>query len=150
MICQHILYIPTVKLCNSSISNNSIQHKSIKLNDSKYCYVSITIQLKMSFVYIQLKDQTVLFLIIQFSMSFVCTQFKCQTVLFDPQVVPYQVLPLQTRVDLGIMAMKGYSAFLRAPALLSYLGHMLDVGSYPSSKMQSMYSTVPADLTAVR
>ena len=31
---------------------------------------------------------------------------------------PYQVLPLQARVDLGAMAMKGYSAFLKAPALL--------------------------------
>ena len=30
----------------------------------------------------------------------------------------YQVLPLQTRVDQGAMAMKGYSAFPKAPALL--------------------------------
>ena len=31
---------------------------------------------------------------------------------------PYQVLPLRARVDLGAMAMKGYSAFPKAPALL--------------------------------
>ena len=31
---------------------------------------------------------------------------------------PYQVLPLWTRVDLGVMTMKEYSAFTKAPALL--------------------------------
>ena len=31
---------------------------------------------------------------------------------------PYQVLPLRARVDLGAMAMNGYSAFSKAPALL--------------------------------
>ena len=29
-------------------------------------------------------------------------------VLFNPQIGPYQVLPLRARVDLGAMAMKGY------------------------------------------
>ena len=32
----------------SSITNNSIKHKSTKSNDSKYCYVSLTIQLNIS------------------------------------------------------------------------------------------------------
>ena len=45
------------------------------------------------------------------------SQFKCQTVLFDPSTGPSQVLPLQTRVDLGAIAMKGYSRFPKAPAL---------------------------------
>ena len=36
------------------------------------------------------------------------------------------MLPLQTRVDMGVMAMEGYSIFHRAPALLSY----------PSAEMQ--------------
>ena len=31
---------------------------------------------------------------------------------------PSQVLSLWARVDLGVVAMKGYSAFLKAPALL--------------------------------
>ena len=35
-------------------------------------------------------------------------------VLFNP----YQLLPLQVRLDLKVMAMKGYSAFPKAPALL--------------------------------
>ena len=38
--------------------------------------------------------------------------------LFDPLIGPYQVLPLQGRVDSGAMAMKGFSAFSKAPALL--------------------------------
>ena len=50
--------------------------------------------------------------------SLVCTQRKCQTVLFDPWIGPYQVLQLRASVDLGAMAMKGYSAFHKAPALL--------------------------------
>ena len=39
-------------------------------------------------------------------------------VLFIPLIGPYQVLPLWARVDLGALAMKGYSAFSKAPALL--------------------------------
>ena len=35
-------------------------------------------------------------------------------VLFNPYTGPYQVLPLQAWVDLGAMAMKGYSAFPKA------------------------------------
>ena len=34
---------------------------------------------------------------------------------------PNQVLPLQARVDMGVMAMKGYSTFPKAPALLGPL-----------------------------
>ena len=64
-------------MSNSSISNNSILHK-----------------------------------------SFACTQFKCPTVLLDLQIGPSQVLPLRDRVDQGAMAMKGYPAFPKNPALL--------------------------------
>ena len=38
-------------------------------------------------------------------------------ILFNPYVGPYQMLPLRARVNLGAMAMKGYSAFPKAPAL---------------------------------
>ena len=38
--------------------------------------------------------------------------------LFDPQIGPYQVQPLQARVDLGTVAMKRYSAFPKALVLL--------------------------------
>ena len=50
-------------------------------------------------------------------LQFVCTQFECQTVIFDPYIEPNQVLPLQARMDLGALAMKGYSTFPKAPAL---------------------------------
>ena len=53
-------------------TNNSIQHYSFistQLNYSKYCYVSLTIQLNMSFVNTHLNGQAVLFLTIQFNVS---------------------------------------------------------------------------------
>ena len=52
-----------------------------------------------SFIYTQLNVKTVLFLTIQFT-------------------VPFKVLPIRAKVDLGAMAMKEYSAFPKAPALL--------------------------------
>ena len=39
-------------------------------------------------------------------------------VLFNPYIGPYGGLPFQARVDLGGMAMKGYSVFPKAPASL--------------------------------
>ena len=39
-------------------------------------------------------------------------------VLFNPLMGSYQVLPFRARVDLRAMAMKGYSAFPKAPASL--------------------------------
>ena len=68
------------------------------------------------------------------------------------------MLPLRDRVDQGVMAMKGYSSFLKAPALLephhqiflmSYPGHLLVVGSYLSAEIHSVYSTAPADWACV-
>ena len=45
------------------------------------------------------------------------------------------MLPLRARVELGAMAMKGYSAFPKAPApsdfLVSYPGHSLGGGVLP-------------------
>ena len=44
-------------------------------------------------------------------------------VLLKPEIGSYQVLPLRARVDLGAMAMKGFSAFPKATAsdcLVSY------------------------------
>ena len=61
------------------------------------------------------------------------------------------VLPLQARMDLGVMAMKGYSALPKAPAFLyfhhqivSYPGRSLGE-SYISSKMQLVCSTILAN-----
>ena len=75
-----------------------------------------------------------------------------QVVLYNPLIGPYQVLPFWARVDLREMAMKGYSAFPKAPASLEphhqiVLCHIQDtlVGSYPSREMQMVYSTAPAN-----
>ena len=47
--------------------------------------------------------------------SFVYTQLNGQIFLFDPLMVLYLVLPLRVRVDLGAMAMYGYSIFPKTP-----------------------------------
>ena len=39
-------------------------------------------------------------------------------VLLDPQIGPYQVLPLQVSVEMEAMAMKEYSAFTKFPVLV--------------------------------
>ena len=39
-------------------------------------------------------------------------------ILCDPKIGPYHKHLLRARVDLGTMAMKGYSAFPKAPTLL--------------------------------
>ena len=54
------------------------------------------------------------------------------------------MLPLQARVDLAAIAMKGYSAFSKASDLPSYPGHSWGE-SYPTPEKQSVYSTSPAD-----
>ena len=91
-----------------------------------------------SFLYTHLNDQTVLFQTILFSISIqfffylhtikyensyvsrnsVYHKFKYQTLLLDPQIGSYEVLPLRAMVDLAEMAIKGYSAFAKALALL--------------------------------
>ena len=48
-------------------------------------------------------------------------------VLFDPLIGAFQVLPLRARGDLGTIAMKGYSAFPKAPALLEPLHQIVCV-----------------------
>ena len=65
------------------------------------------------------------------------------------------MLPLRTRVDLGAMAVKEQSIFPKPAAspsdgLVSYVRHLFGVGSYPSAKMQSMYSPASAVWTVRR
>ena len=78
--------------------------KSTKLNGSKYCYVLLMIQFNIS----HLNDQTVLFQTIQFSISH----------LFAQSLNAKQFY-LTHRIDLRVMAMKGYFTWLKAPALPS-------------------------------
>ena len=80
--------------------DSSIWNNSVKQFKSKYGLIVKNVSISSYSVYS-----------IHFSISMLL-------VLFNPYIGPYQVLPLQARVDLGAMAMKGYSAFPKAPALL--------------------------------
>ena len=79
-------------------------------------------------------------------------QFYFSLVLFDPLIGLFQVPPLRARVDLGAIAIKGYSVFLKAPALTEPHHQIAKCHiqvtrfreSYPSAEKQSVYST---DLT---
>ena len=71
---------------------------------------------------------------------------------FDPWIWPSHMLPLWAKLDLGLMAIKRWSTFLKALASLdpqhqifSVISKKLVGGSYPSAGMQSVYSTASAD-----
>ena len=86
---------------------------STKFNGSKYFDVSLTIQFSIYtfFSFTRLDVKTVNFK--QFTITWLHS-----LVIFDPEIGPYQVLPLRVRADLGAMTMKGNSAFSKAPVLL--------------------------------
>ena len=112
-----------------SITNNLIRNKSFvytqlnyqtllfqtthfSISQQRLMIPSITITNNLikhqSFAYTQLNDQAVLFQVIQFSI--------CHLFLYILNVK--QALPLWGRVDLGVMAMMGYSTFPKALAWL--------------------------------
>ena len=111
------------------------------INTQFKCKYSLIVK-KLLFKAIQF-SQTVLIQTIQFNISM-------QLVLFDPYTGPYQVLLFW--VDLGAMAIKGWSAFLKVPhhgnltirLFIVISGHSLGE-SYFSVEKQSVYSTAPAD-----
>ena len=65
-------------------TNNSIQHYSFvctQLKGSKYCYVSLAIQLNINYLFthtVKWSNSVILNNLIK-QKSFLCTQFKCQT-----------------------------------------------------------------------
>ena len=73
--------------------------------------------------------------------------------LFNLLIGRYQVLPLWAWVNLGAMAMKGYTTFSKAPGLpepyhqivLCHIRTLVRGGSYSSAEVQSVYSTAPSD-----
>ena len=60
--------------------------------------------------------KTFLFQAIQFNQT-IQFSINIPLVLFNPWIGPYQVLPCRASVDLEAMAIKGYSAFPKAPVL---------------------------------
>ena len=71
--------------------------------------------------------------------------------LFNLSIRPYQVLPPRARGDLGAMAIKENSAFLKAPsATFSVISRTLLGGeSYPKAEIRSVYSTNPTDCVPI-
>ena len=81
--------------------------------------------------------------------SVICLHTVCSIWLIDRAL---SGVPLQVRVDIIAIAMKGYSTFLISPKLKLYhqmvLCHIQDarwVASYPSAEMLSVHSITPAD-----
>ena len=107
-----------------------------------------------SFVYTQLNNLTTLFLRIQLSISHLFALYlNVKQFYLNHRWDPIRCNHSRP-VNLGVMAMKGYSAFPKAPALLelhhqivriSYPGHSLG-DSYPSAEIKSVYSTAPESM----
>ena len=109
------------------------RHKSTKLNNSKYCYVSLTIQLNISLH------------AVKWSNSSIC--------LFDRTLsganTPGNSGP-SSNGNKGVLHIHQSSSIIGASAsdcLMSYAGHSLDAGegSYLSAEMLSVYSTALAN-----
>ena len=63
--------------------------------------------------------------------------WKYIKVLFYPKIEPYQMLPFRARVDPGMIAMKGFSVFQKAPVIMEphnqiVLSHIQDPPSEES------------------
>ena len=73
-------------------------------------------------------------------------------VLFNPLIGPYQVLPHRARVDLGAMAVKGCSAFPKAPVVLEPHHQIVECHIQDThwGGGLSVYSTAPTDLAIHR
>ena len=128
-------------------------NKSTKLNGSKYCQISLTIQLSISHLFTQLNDQTFLFQTIQFSMNHLFAhslnvkQF-CLTHRLDPIRCYHssQSGPGNNGNE-GVLCIPQSSSITGASSsdcLVSYIGHSLGE-SYLSVEIQSVYSTASAN-----
>ena len=100
-----------------------------QLNGFKYCYASLTIQLNFHHLFTH-SSMIYLFLTIQFCISYLFVlSLNVKQFYLTHRWDPIKVLPLLTRVNLGAMAMKGYSTFPKAGTspsdFLSYPGQLL-------------------------
>ena len=110
MICKHIL-LKTFLNEPKFILLHSVKWLQVLL-----CITSNSIK-HQSFVYTQSNFKTVPFLTIQFSKSHLFALSLNVKQFYLIQRL-FRMLPLQVRVDLGEMAMKGGSASPKSPALL--------------------------------
>ena len=114
-------------------NNNSIQHYlfvCIQLNGSKYSYASLTIQLNISHL---------------FARNFNVKQFYF-THRWDPIIYHHSGLE-ETWEQLHWKGTPHSQSFRTGYCLISNLRHFVRGGySYPSTEMQSAYSSAPANL----
>ena len=136
-----------------STTNHTNTYAYTKRSDSDLCFGRICLSPSISYspshckrVYISQSLSTLLVIIVRGQE----TKLKKKI-----RLIPRKTFGLVWFLCLmGAMAMKGYSAFPKAPALLkphhhnwfvSYPGLLLRWGSYPSTMVQSVYSTDPTD-----
>ena len=122
--------------------------KSTKLNSSKYCYVLLTIQLNT-----KLYDKQFYFK--QFNLA--CHLFALSLNIKQFYLTIDRTLSGASTLDQSGPGSNGNKELLCIPqsssitgasqlnCLMSYPGLLLAGRSYPSPKMQSVYSTVPAE-----
>ena len=124
-----------------------------QLNRSKYCYVSLTIQLNNFFVYTQLNDQTVLFLTIRYGIHHVfAVGLNVKQFYLTHRLDPTRCCHSGSEWTMEEWPWRAYPIFQSSSITegsssdcwVSYLGYSYWV-SYPSAEIQSVYSAAPAD-----
>ena len=81
--------------------------------------LTLTIQLNICHLFTRLNYQRVLFQTSQFNASHpFAHSLNIKNSLFNPLIRPYLLLLLLERLALGVIAVNGYSAIPKAPALL--------------------------------
>ena len=135
---------------NSSISNNSVlAYKNSSISNYSVLHMYTVSMSKNSSIQNNsvLHTNTVLFQAIQFSIS---TQFSSiwpinRTLSGATTLGQSQPGSDGNERVLSIPQSSSITGTLPSDCLVSYLGHSLGVGSYPSAEKQSVYSTTPAD-----
>ena len=128
------------------------KHKSAKLNGSKYCYISLTTQLNISYRF-KHSDQIVLFQTIQFSINHLFTlNLNVSNIWPIDKTLSDATTPGQNESGsngnesvFSILQSSRITGASPSDCLMLYPGYLSGGGSYPSAEMQSMYSTAPAD-----
>ena len=107
--------------------------------------------IKHSYVYIQLKDQTILFLTIQFNKrnafahSLNVKQFYLT--LLDPSTPGLSGPDSDRNVEFLHILQSSSTGASQSDGLVQYPGHLLRAGSYLSAGVQLKYSTASVDWT---
>ena len=83
-----------------------------QLNVSKHCITKNSTKTSVIFYVVEWSNSSI------YNNSILLSHlFNYQAVIFNPEKRPYQVLPLRATIELEAIAMKKYSAFLKASGL---------------------------------